>query len=109
MSCPKCSSRDVMLLPSDEFVCKRCGHRWPLPQVDHSWVEVEIKKAKLFEKYVDAPVENCDELLSHLMKELDERNARLLAAKILLQRAERRKLTQSELRRLHEDAERCFQ
>jgi hypothetical protein len=48
-------------------------------------------------------------LLSHLMKELDERNARLLAAKILLQRAERRKLTQSELRRLHEDAERCFQ
>jgi hypothetical protein len=61
-----------------------------MPRVDHSWVEVEIKKAKLFEKYVDAPVENCDELLSHLMKELDERNARLLAAKILLQRAERR-------------------
>jgi hypothetical protein len=78
-------------------------------QIDHSWVEVEIMKAKLFEKYVDAPVENCDELLSYLIKELDERNARLLAAKILLQRAERRKLTQSELRRLHEDAERCFQ
>jgi hypothetical protein len=78
-------------------------------QIDHSWVEVEIMKAKLFEKYVDAPVENCDELLSYLIKELDERNARLLAAKILLQRAERRRLTQSELRRLHEDAERCFQ
>jgi hypothetical protein len=80
-----------------------------MPQIDHSWVEMEIMKAKLFEKYVDAPVENCHELLSYLMKELDERNARLLAAKILLQRAERRKLTQSELRRLHEDAERCFQ
>jgi hypothetical protein len=109
VSCPRCGSRDVLLLPSNEFVCKRCGHRWPLPQVDYSWIETEIKKAKLFEKYIDAPIESCAELLSHLVKELDERNARLLAAKILLLRAERRKLTQSELRKLYEDADRCFQ
>jgi len=80
-----------------------------MPQIDYSWVEIEIKKARLFEKYIDSTIESCDELLKHLLKELDEKNARLLAAKILLQRAERRRLTQYELKRLYEDAERCLQ
>ncbi|MGB9704831.1 MAG: TFIIB-type zinc ribbon-containing protein [Pyrobaculum sp.] len=109
MSCPKCGSKDVMLLPSNEYVCKKCGHRWPMPQPDYTWIEVEIKKAKLFEKYIDAPVDSCEELVSQLLKELDEKNARLLAAKILLQRAERRKTTPAELKKLYDDAERCFQ
>ncbi|ACB39005.1 hypothetical protein [Pyrobaculum neutrophilum] len=109
MSCPKCGSREVALLPSNEFLCRRCGHRWAIPHVDYTWIETDIKKAKLFEKYIDAPAESCEELLAQLMKELDEKNARLLAAKILIQRAERRKLSKAELARLYSDAERCFQ
>lgn len=77
--------------------------------MDYSWIELDIKKAKLFEKYIDAPIESCEELLTQLLKELDEKNARLLAAKILIQRAERRKLTKAELARYYADADRCFQ
>ncbi|MCC6020621.1 MAG: TFIIB-type zinc ribbon-containing protein [Thermoproteaceae archaeon] len=109
MSCPKCGSGDVMLLPSNEFACKHCGHKWPIPQVDYSWVEVEVKKARLFERYIDAPIETCERLLAELAKELNERDARILAAKILLMRAYRRRLSQSELQRLHAEADKCFQ
>lgn len=107
--CPKCGSRDIVLLPTNEYVCKKCGYKWPMPQPDYMWIETEVKKAKLFEKFIDAPVENCEELLAQLLKELDEKNAKLLAAKILMQRAERRKLTATELKKLYEDAERCLQ
>lgn len=109
MACPKCGSRNLVLTPSNEFVCGHCGYKWPLPQVDLTWIEVDIKKAKLFEKYIDSPVDSCEELLKELLKELDEKNARILAAKILLQRAERRKLSQAELKKLYTDAERCLQ
>ncbi|MEZ0320251.1 MAG: TFIIB-type zinc ribbon-containing protein [Pyrobaculum sp.] len=107
MSCPKCGSRELTLLPSNEYMCKRCGYRWPIPQPDYSWIEIEIKKAKLFEQYIDSPIESCKELLTLLLKELDEKNARLLAEKILLQRAERRKLTHAELAKLYSEAEQC--
>ncbi|MEM1924654.1 MAG: TFIIB-type zinc ribbon-containing protein [Pyrobaculum sp.] len=107
MACPKCGSRDLVLTPGNEFICSRCGYKWPMPQLDFTWVETEIKKAKLFEKYIDAPIESCEELLNQLLKELDEKDARALAVKILLQRAERRKLTQEELRKIYIDVEKC--
>ena len=109
MSCPKCGGRDITLLPSNEFMCKRCGHRWPIPQSDYSWIEIEIKKAKLFEKYIDTPIENCNELISLLQEELDEKNAKILAEKILLHRAERRRLMPTELAKLYTEAEKCRQ
>jgi len=108
VSCPRCGSREIMLAPSGEFVCKKCGHRWSLPQADLTWAELEIKKAKLFERYIDEPIEECSELLSKLRQELDEKSARLLAGKILIQRAERRKLTPAELEKLYAEVEKCW-
>ncbi|AFA40467.1 TFIIB zinc-binding protein [Pyrobaculum oguniense TE7] len=108
MSCPRCGSREVMLTPVGEYVCKKCGHRWAMPSVDYTWIELDVKKAKLFEKYIDSPIESCEELLSLLLKELDEESARYLAAKILLQRAERRRMTPAELKKLYDNAESCF-
>ncbi|MFN3804124.1 MAG: TFIIB-type zinc ribbon-containing protein [Pyrobaculum sp.] len=104
MSCPKCGSRDLVLTPSGDFLCKSCGYRQPFPHVDYSWAEVEIKKAKLFERYVEEPVENCDKLLSLLSRELDERDARVLATNILIHKAERRR----HLKGLYAEAERCL-
>ncbi len=91
MSCPTCGSRELVLLPSGDFLCKSCGHKWPLPRVDYSWAEVEIKKAKLLER-VEA--NDCRELVAQLSREMDVESAKKLATKILMLR--KGKLTQSE-------------
>ncbi|MFN7105933.1 MAG: TFIIB-type zinc ribbon-containing protein [Pyrobaculum sp.] len=104
MSCPKCGSRDLVLTPSGDFLCKSCGYRQPFPQVNYSWAEVEIKRAKLFELYIEEPVEDCATLLSLLSRELDEKDAKILAANILIHKAERRR----HLKGLYTEAEKCL-
>lgn len=108
MACPKCDSRDVILFPSGEYQCKKCGYRWSIPQPQYIWIENEIKKAKLFEKFIESNIDSCEELLLNLGKELDEKNARILAMKILSQRIERKKLTQYELNKIYEELKKCI-